>query len=52
MGKSKKQKSDNQGGFASQAISKADTRQQKTGVAQPSDENVQKAKNWVAANKK
>ena len=52
MGKSKKQKADTDGGFAAQAISKADTRQQKTGMAQPNDENVQKAKNWVDSNKK
>ena len=38
--------------FETQAISQADKVQKKSGVALPSDENVERARNWVNENKK
>lgn len=40
------------GRFITQAISQPDERQEKTGVAMPSDENVSRARNWVDENHK
>lgn len=38
--------------YRTQAISQADRRQKKTNVAQPSDENVEIARDWVNFNQK
>lgn len=40
------------GAFQGQAISQADSRQNKSGVAMPNAENVQRNKNWVDQNEK
>jgi len=38
--------------FATQPISQPDHRQERTGVALPEDENVQRNKDWVERNEK
>lgn len=38
--------------YAPQAINRADSRQNKTNVAMPDDDNVEEAKNWVTFNEK
>lgn len=55
MSKKKLSKQENQQTaktFETQAISQADSRESKSSVALPSDENVEYARNWVNYNKK
>ncbi len=47
-----KNKKDKNGGFATLAITQPDSRQKDTNMAQPDDENVKEARDWVNHNKK
>ncbi|GHU60569.1 hypothetical protein FACS1894171_2190 [Clostridia bacterium] len=47
-----KDKKDKNGGFSTLAAVQPDSRQEKTNVAQPSEENVKEARDWVNHNKK
>jgi len=48
----KKAKAKKTGAFETQAISQADSRQNKTGMAMPNGDNTGRNKNWVDQNQK